>query len=132
MSQAAVELIQNALDAYGRGDAAVIFDLADPDIVVVAQFGLAQAGRYEGREAMAQYMRDWEDAWEEMEYEPEEWLVDGNAVVVVIRYHGRGKGSGVVVDDLFAWRFVLDDAKIAKWGVYSSRAEAIEAAGLRE
>jgi ketosteroid isomerase-like protein len=99
MSQEMVGLIQRALDAYGRGDVAPILELADPDIVVIAQFGLAQAGVYEGREAMAQYMRDWEDAWEQMAYEPEEWLVDEDAVVIVVRYHGRGKGSGVVVDD---------------------------------
>jgi ketosteroid isomerase-like protein len=80
---------------------------------------------------MAQFIRAWEDAWEEMEYEPEEWLEDGDAVIVVVRYRGRGKGSGVTVDDRFAWRYEFGGDRTVGWGIYATKADALEAAGLR-
>ena len=132
MSQENVEIVQRALAAYARGDTEGALELTDPAVVVHAESGLAQAGTYRGRESMARFMRAWEDAWEAMEYEPEEWLDSDEAVVVVVRYRGRGKGSGVTVDDRFAWRYELGDGKIVSWGIYATKTEALEAVGLSE
>jgi ketosteroid isomerase-like protein len=132
MSQGNLEMIQRAFESYGQGDAATILQMTDPEVVVYAQAGLAQAGTYQGRESMAQYMRDWEDAWEEMEYEPEDWLEDDDAVIVIVRYQGRGKGSGIAVDDRFVWRFEISGDRITAWGIYASKDAALEAAGLSE
>ena len=132
MSQENVQLVRRVLEPYARGDLEALFELVASDVVVYAQLGLAEAGTYLGRDSMAQFMRAWEDAWEEMEYEPEEWLEDADAVIVVIRYRGRGKGSGVTVDDRFAWRYEFSGDRVVGWGIYATKAEALEAAGLRD
>jgi ketosteroid isomerase-like protein len=53
-------------------------------------------------------------------------------VLVLERQIGRGKTSGVVVEHEHGWLFTLRDGKIVRWLGYWDRAEAIEAAGLRE
>jgi ketosteroid isomerase-like protein len=132
MSQENVELIRLAIEAYGRGDVEAALRFVDPEVLVYVQLGLAQAGSYRGRESMAEFMRAWEDAWDEMEYEPEEWVEDDDTVVVVVRYRGRGKASRVEVDDRFAWRYEVRGDKVVGWGVYASTRDALEGAGLSE
>ena len=56
----------------------------------------------------------------------------GDTVLVSILYDGRGKGSGVKVEGVFWYLFRLRDGRVLRWELYPDRAQALEAAGLRE
>lgn len=45
---------------------------------------------------------------------------------------GRGKGSGVEVEGDVAFVFTVRQGKLVRWQMFTSRAEALEAAGLAE
>jgi ketosteroid isomerase-like protein len=53
-------------------------------------------------------------------------------VVGVLRYGGRAKLSGVETDETLGVVFTIRDGKIARGREYSTRDQALEAAGLSE
>ena len=79
---------------------------------------------------MERWLQDWSEAWSNWEFEPEEFLDAGNAVIVVIRMHAKGAGSGVELDrqDAIVYRFSED--KILRTDYYNSKQQALEAAGV--
>jgi hypothetical protein len=48
--------------------------------------------------ARSERMVRWLSSWEEWRVEGEDFIASGDHVVVLCRYAGRGKGSGVDVD----------------------------------
>jgi ketosteroid isomerase-like protein len=53
-------------------------------------------------------------------------------VVVVVSMTGRGRGSDVPVEGRFVQVWTLRDGKAVSLRDYATKAEALEAAGLRE
>jgi ketosteroid isomerase-like protein len=53
-------------------------------------------------------------------------------VLLTAHHRGRGQGSGVEVDTRFYEVYMLRDGKVVRVDEFSERAEALEAAGLRE
>jgi ketosteroid isomerase-like protein len=51
---------------------------------------------------------------------------------VAMRFRGRGKGSGVELDDGLFWAGELRHGKLYRISEYTDRKEALEAVGLRE
>jgi ketosteroid isomerase-like protein len=54
----------------------------------------------------------------------------GDLVVVLARYTGRGKGSGVEVDTEGAHVWTLRDGKAVRLEIFADRIRALEAVGL--
>jgi ketosteroid isomerase-like protein len=73
-----------------------------------------------------------EREWEAVEVIPEEYIDVGDWVVVGMRYRGRGRGSGIEVDDHLFEVHTLRAGKIVRKVEFKRRSEALEAAGLRE
>jgi ketosteroid isomerase-like protein len=87
-------------------------------------------GAYRGHAGVERWLRDWGDAWAEYSFEPEEFIDAGNAVVVVIRMHAKGMGSGVELDRQDAVVYLFRDDKILSTDYYNSKQQALEAAGV--
>ena len=58
-------------------------------------------------------------------------MVEGDHVVVLTRYRGRGKGSGAIVDEEGAHLWKMRDGKAVRIVVFADRAKALACAGLR-
>jgi ketosteroid isomerase-like protein len=71
--------------------------------------------------------------WETLRFDAEEYreLEDGS-VLVISRMRGRGKGSGVEVDQLRASLFEVRDGKVVRLVLYWSRERALAELGLEE
>ena len=50
----------------------------------------------------------------------------GDYVVVLATYHGRGKGSGVEINQEGAHVFKLRDGKVVRLEIFASRERALE------
>ena len=88
-----------------------------------------------GEEALAGvrgFVEEWMDAWDAFRIDPEEFIDGGDAVVAVVRDWGRGRGSGVEVTDRWFYAYRLRDGRVVSWRLCGSRAEALEAVGLKE
>jgi ketosteroid isomerase-like protein len=60
-------------------------------------------------------------------------LIDaGGDVVAVTRHYGTGRLSGVAVEALVAYVFTVEAGKLVRLRIFNTRAQALEAVGLRE
>ena len=71
---------------------------------------------------------------EEMRLEPIEFVDAGEQVVTVSQLVGKGKGSGVEVTRTSSAQLAtIRNGRIVRWEIgFTDRAEALEAAGVRE
>ena len=88
------------------------------------------AGVERGAEGQSDKLLTWLSTWEKWRVEVEEYRTNGDFVVVLTRYIGRGKGSGVDVDTPGAHLWTVRDGRAVRMVVFSDRERALEAAGL--
>jgi ketosteroid isomerase-like protein len=90
-------------------------------------------GPMNGRAAVRAYIQDWVNTFAEFRVDLVELIeVDDETVVATLRYRGRTKHSDVQLPGTpFAAVFAVRDGQIAGCREYETRAQAIEAAGLR-
>jgi ketosteroid isomerase-like protein len=74
----------------------------------------------------------WVGSWEHWRETIEETHDLGSQVCVVSIQRGRGKGSGVEVEDRWAVLYGIEGDRINSMTLYTTAAEAHEAARLRE
>jgi ketosteroid isomerase-like protein len=66
-------------------------------------------------------------------FEPERFFdLDDGRVLVFVRVSATGQESGVQVENRVAHEFTIRNELVVSFKVYGSRAEALEAVGLRE
>jgi ketosteroid isomerase-like protein len=90
------------------------------------------AGPFRGHEGVKRLFDGWLEAWEDWALEPEEFIEAGDAWVVQVRVHGRGKASGVKMEIPYAQVFKLRGRKLVEARDYSTKEEALHAVGLPE
>ena len=134
MSQENVELLRNAYEAFARGDVEAVLERLDRDVdwrPAIAPILGVDAVR--GREAVRDFLtRDLFEGFDRFRAEPLAFEDLGDAVLVTVRYVGRGEISGIELDQTFATLYRLRDGKAVSMRDYPARAEALEAAGLSE
>ena len=131
MSQENVERLRAALEAFARGDKAAWDELCDPDVEVVP-VGDWPEGEIRGREAAWDFFVATEEPWEPGSYEMVEVIDGDDKVVTRLQRDMRGKSSGIEVQYDY-WLLVTSrNGKAYRLEWFENRAEALEAAGLRE
>ena len=133
MSQENVEIVRRVIAARNRGDRDAAFAYAAPDIEFDYSASAGPwAGIYRGVQATMRLWDGMDEAFSEFRWEPQEFIDAGDAVVVSIRFHSRGRGSGVETVSRAAQVYWLKDGKVVRYRQCQNRAEALEAAGLQE
>jgi ketosteroid isomerase-like protein len=137
MSQENVERAREAYDALGlavrKGDLDPFFrEYAHPEIEWVPLEGALDVDVSRGHDAVKDRMTAILDVIEEPQIEAEEIIDAGEQVVIAIRISGRGRGSGIDVEANWFHVVTVRDDKAVRIEWYTSRDEALEAAGLRE
>jgi ketosteroid isomerase-like protein len=128
MSQENVEIVTRLAEAYLRGDLDEALSALAPDI----EYKRAEEAMVRGRDAVRAGWEQWEADWEDLETIPEDPTDAGDHVVLPVLFRGRGRGSGIEIEDRFYEVFELRDGKVVRWDEFSERSEALEAAGLSE
>jgi len=106
--------------------------------LLAPDFGLEEAAEvpdpasYSGRDAFIANMAKLEESFDELRLEPLEVVDLDENIVVVLSMSGRGRGSSAPVEMTFAQLWSLRDGKAVSLRDYATKAEALEAAGLRE
>jgi ketosteroid isomerase-like protein len=132
MSQENVEVVKAAYEAFARGGLDRWMEHFTDDVDWRAIEGdIDDVGPIHGKDALRAWLQDWIDTFDEFWFEPVELIDAGeDKVVVVERYGGRAKLSGVETDQMEAEVFTIRDGKITRLRMFQERAEALEAAGL--
>jgi len=133
MSQENVEVVKEFTRRFEGGDRGDWRDYFDPNVVLDASATESPfAGVYRGHQGIERFFRDWLGTWKDYEIAHREYIDAGDAVVVVFRQSGTGRGSGVRTERDFFGVYELRELKVVRYHMYESRQEALEAAGLRE
>jgi len=129
MSNPNVALVYEMLAAYQQGDDQKLRSLMHPDAEIHGAPGLINAGTYHGYEGFRDWVKQWEDAWDEANYELGEPIeVDESLIVVPTHVVGVGATSGMQIDAIFGWLFEWEDGRARAFRVYPTVEEALEAA----
>ena len=140
MSQENVERARRAYaalkDAYRSGDVNDLLPIAeemwDPAIVLRTADTFVESGEWHGYEGLLRFTSDQMQAFERMWIEPEEFIDAGDVVVVPVRFGGRARHTGIDVEFSYVHVLTVQNGKTVRIDVYESKAQALEAAGLRE
>lgn len=133
MSQANVEIVKRAIDAFNRRDLDAFMECVTPDIEYYPSLvGTVEGRSFKGREGMDRYFEDVRDSWEDFRIVADEYRDLGDRVLWLGRMEGRGRGSGVPVDTPYWAISDFWDDKVLCIRTYLDQAEALRAAGLSE
>jgi ketosteroid isomerase-like protein len=143
MSEENVELLKNVLGAYegldfvalvrdtDRDDLRAAFEAVyHPEVEIIWVDTSPDSGPFHGIDEAMRAFEEWFESFEEFYMSTTEFLDAGDEVVVTAVTPGRGKGSGAEVTMTVYWVIAVKDGKIAKLHEYSTKAGALEAAGL--
>jgi ketosteroid isomerase-like protein len=131
MSRENVEVVRRAFEAYARGDVEAMLEEVDQE---VQWKQVEEPGPVYGRDGVREALRRWDETWDNLQAEVEEYIDAGECVVALIRFRGLGRTSGVPVEMASYHVFTVRNGKVARMFEYGpgKRVEALEAVGLRE
>jgi ketosteroid isomerase-like protein len=126
MSSGNTELVQKILGAYLTGDEDTLRAMIPPEGEIYGDPGIINAGTYEG---FMHWVRQWDDAWDEINYELGEIIeVSDSFVVVPAHIVGKGAVSGLEIDSVFGWMYEFRDGQAVRFHTYATTDEALHAA----
>jgi ketosteroid isomerase-like protein len=132
MSQDNVDVVRRGWEAYRRQDNEAALALYDPTIEIdLTEYAGADAGVYRGLEGVDEFFRDRLSAFGDLQTVVEEWIDAADQVIAMVHSYGRGKRSGVPVEMVQAHLWTVLNGKLKRLQIFATKAEALEAAGLR-
>jgi ketosteroid isomerase-like protein len=135
MSRENMELVRRMFDQIGTHseNAEALYELLDRDVVWdTSALELPGMGVHRGHAGVREFWRRWLGTWEQWEFWPEKFIDAGDHVVVVVRQRGRGKASGVQVEQRHAQVWTLRDGRIIRHTLYRDVDVALRALGRSE
>ena len=134
MSLDKLDLAKRFGEAYNSRDVDGAFaELVTPDFEWWPASAIAyEGGCYRGREGVERFVAETGENWEELQDIAEEFRDLGDRVLALGRLKGRGRGSGVPVDQPYANILDFRGDRIWRLRSYFDRAEGMRAAGLSE
>jgi uncharacterized protein len=130
MSEENVEVVRRAFEAYERGDVEAMLEEVDQE---VQWKQIEEPAPVYGRDGVREAVQRWDETWDNLRAEVDEYIDAGDCVIALIRFRGLGRRSGVPVEMGSYHVFTVRNGKVAR--MYESgpkRADALEAAGLSE
>ncbi len=132
MSQENVEIVRAVYERWGEGDFRAILDVVDPLVLFVLRPPLPESGTYLGVERLVEYTRGFLEPWSHITIEAEDITDLEGTVIATVRQRGVGSGSGAETDLRYFQVWSFRGRRVIRLEGFRERAEALEAAGLRE
>jgi ketosteroid isomerase-like protein len=127
-----LDLVRSIYDGWERGDYSSA-QWAHPEIQFVRPDG-PSPGAWVGPAGMADATREWLNTWEDSRAEVDEYReLDNERVLVLVRYLGRGKLSGLDIEQVAsrgAQVFHVRGGRVTRFVQYLSRERALADLGL--
>ena len=125
------QVVKDAFAAFVRGDIAAIIDVLDDNVmwrgVIGTEGVLPQAGLRKGRAAVAQFFEQVDATLTFEQFDPREYVAQGESVVAIGRYRARTKPGGALVDSDFVMLFTIRDGRITGFREFADSAQIVRA-----
>ena len=123
-----VALVREAYRSIGRDGVAddAVWELISENIEIRDRPEAPDPQVYHGRDGVRAALESSDETFEEFNLEPIDLIGVGDRhVVVVLRMTGRGRGSGVPVEEEIAHLWTIVDGKAVTMQVYSHQEDAL-------
>jgi ketosteroid isomerase-like protein len=122
-----VEIVRAMYQAFAERDEPALLSNIHPSMRVYGRPQHPEASVYEGRDGFRRFAHsDWE-AFDEVIYEPQDFVVRGEYVLVPITQSGRGKGSALGIEESIVNVWRVRDGSCVELRNYSTMDEALAA-----
>jgi uncharacterized protein len=117
MSQANIETVQAAYDAFRRGDTRAVFDLLHPEVEVYQSSDVPGGGSYRGHEQVGQFFAKLAQSIRS-NVESDRFIDAGDHIVQVGHTRGRAQRTGKEFDvpEVHVW--TLENGKVIRFEAY--------------
>jgi ketosteroid isomerase-like protein len=129
-----VERVLRAYEAWNRRDFDVAIEVADPEIewtMLGATRFPGTEGTYRGHDGVREFWGTFIEPWDEFRIEVEGTRGTDDLVVVFVRFHATAR-EGLELEAPFVHLAEFRRDKMIRFRSFDDRAQALEAAGLRE
>ena len=132
MSQENAEIVRQIYEAWAKGDFRA-GDHFDPHVVwVIRSPDFPEFGVFSGPAGLTTYTRRVLEQWERLTVEATQIQAVGDTVLVHVVQHGKGRASGIEVDDTYFMLFTFRGKQIVRMETVRDEGDALEAVGLSE
>jgi ketosteroid isomerase-like protein len=133
MSREPVEVVRRGYEAFNRGDLEGMFADAAPEFEYVATDAIPGAGGvYRGPEDFRKFLDRWWGEFDQPHVEVHELIDAGDRVLASVTFRGHGKQSGAEADWTLWQLWTVRGGKFVRGQGFTSKGEALKAAGVRE
>jgi ketosteroid isomerase-like protein len=122
-----VEILRNAYEALNEGDIERAVAVLDEDAEWCEHSDLPEAGLYQGRAAIREFLEEFLESWQDFHQETEELIPGHGRVLIMLRSKVRGKGSGVAVEGEYAHLWTMENGRGTRVDAYFDRQEGLRA-----
>ena len=130
MPQDNVERVRQAYEALSRQDTNSLIGLLDPAVEFRNPEYAMETGTRHGPEEFVKALELGWEVMDDMSYEVERILDQGDVIVVIGRFMARGRVGGVPVESAFGHVLELRDDRVTSVSWFQDPAEALAAAGI--
>ncbi len=120
------KVIQAAYAAFGRGDIPTLLGYMTDDVQWRPVMGTARhvpfSGERRGKASVAEFFKIVGETEDFEQFEPREFVAQGNTVVAIGHYRAVTKATGKRFDADFAMVFTLRDGKVASFREFTDSA----------
>jgi ketosteroid isomerase-like protein len=133
MSHENVEIARRAFDNFNRRELATAVEAFDPDAEWIPYLAALEEHTYRGREQIEAMWREVLGDFPDFRIELMEVVTDrGDIIVFKVEFQGMGRASGADTRAAVFQVVSFRDEKVARVEGFRDRAEALEAARLRQ
>lgn len=124
-----VKIVQEILAAFGRGEIPAILDVLADDVLWInaGPTEVPYAGKRVGRDQVAQFFQAIEKSVAVKQFEPREFIAQGDRVIVLGYWRGESKSTGRGFESEWAMAWTLINGKVTSFRAYEDTAELAKA-----
>jgi ketosteroid isomerase-like protein len=132
MSRENVDVVRRWIDLFNRRDTEGLVSLTEPGFEMKSLLVAIESDVRGYAEFPHAYFEQIDEAYDQFQSRPEDFIDAGVAVLVVTDIEWRGRRSGASGHTPIVAAFWLRDGKVYREETFTERAEALEAVGLSE
>jgi ketosteroid isomerase-like protein len=132
MSSRDIELLRRGYAAFSAHDMDFVLSFVDPEVEleVYTERPDMTDTVYRGHQGFLENLSELTEVFDDFRIEPEELTEGGDAIFAVVRAMGRGRSSGVDIDQRLFHVWTIRDGRVLRLEIHSDRERALRAAGI--
>jgi ketosteroid isomerase-like protein len=129
-TQENLQVVKDGYTAFSRGDISALLALMAEDVEWhIPGTGLPLAGTYRGRDGVATFFQKLAADTEILDFQPREFVADGERVLVVGWERAKVKATNRIVELDWIMSFTVRNGKVAKFREYTDTKALADAYG---